>query len=153
MRLAQLRLGEAETIFRDIVAADPNFIAAQRNLARTYLAMGRPVDAQTVLLALARKAPQDAGALMALADADTANGDFDGAAQQLQAAAKLVPNDPAPGFALVQLYAARRQWDKALAAANDLGERFTGERTVIELIASVRANSATWSALQPSICR
>ncbi len=142
VRLAQLRFADAETIFRRIIAADPDFRAARINLARTYLAMGRPKDAARTLRDLVALQPKDIDAKIALAGAIDTGGDHDGAAQVLQeAVAAAPPDDPEPAFALVQHYAAQKQWPDALAAAQDLDGRFPGERKVIELYASVRAQA------------
>ena len=141
VRLAQLRFGDAETIFQGIIAADPKFRAARLNLARTYLAMGKPQDARKTIQAVLDKTPNDVEALMALAEAARQAGDDDAATTALQKAVAAAPDAPAPAFALVQLYASHRQWDKAVAVARDLDTRFPGDRKVIELVASVLAAS------------
>ncbi len=142
VRLAQLRFADAEKIFRAIIAADANFRAARTNLARTYLAMGRPQDAIATLTELLARQPQDAGAMMALASASDMAGDHDGAATELKAAvAATPPDDPDPAFALVQHYAAGHQWPDALIAVQGLESRFPGDSKVIALHASVLAAS------------
>jgi putative PEP-CTERM system TPR-repeat lipoprotein len=141
VRLAELRFGDAETIFRGIVATDPNFMTARFNLARTYLAMNRPADAKTVLLDILQKDPASEGAMLGLAEVARATGDFDGGVARLNAAIAAAPSDPQPGFDLVQLYAGAKQWDKANKAARDLVGRFPNQPNIIELAAHVRADS------------
>ncbi|HUK58774.1 MAG TPA: XrtA/PEP-CTERM system TPR-repeat protein PrsT [Stellaceae bacterium] len=142
VRLAQLRFADAETIFQSIVAADPNFRAARMNLARTYVAMGQPREAVKVLRDLVAQEPKDIGAKITLAGTLDTMGDHDKAAEVLQSAIAAAPSDdPAPAFALVQHFATQKQWPEALAAQKDLEGRFPADRKVIELGASVRAES------------
>jgi cellulose synthase operon protein C len=141
VRLAQFRFDDAAEIFALIVATDADFLTARRNLARTFLAMGRPKDAQRVYEELLRRQPKDLPALYALADLAVASHAPEDAAARLRQAIAAAPDNPEPGFRLAQIYAREKDWTRALRAAHDLVAHFPRDPQVVDLAASIRAAS------------
>ncbi len=135
VRGAQGNYGEAADIFKAIVSKDPTLIATKLNLARAYVALHQPADAQAVLHDILKQRSNDVEALTALADIAAEEKDNGAAAAFLTQAQQASPKDPSPGIRLLQLYASSKDWDKLKSAGHSLDGQFPGNPRVIDVIA------------------
>lgn len=141
VRRAQLNYPEAERLYRDAIARDPKFLIARRDLAKTYALTGHPDQARDTDLALLQLRPDDAAAMVALAELSFAAGNEGEAAEWLAKARAAAPNDPTVAIRLIHFYAGQKQWDKAVAAARELLVKNPNNSDLVELVAWARAGS------------
>lgn len=127
--------------FRAAVARDAKFLDAQRNLARAEEAAGKPDLAGKAWNDVLAHAPQDEQANLGLAELALKAGDADKAAEFLEAAQRVGPNDPTPGLNAVNLYAAEKDWAKAISLARVLVSIFPGNVNAFNAEAQVIAES------------
>jgi putative PEP-CTERM system TPR-repeat lipoprotein len=114
----------AEAAFRAALARNREFTAATRDLANLYLATGRADDAKKVYGDLLSKKQDDAFALLGLADIAISEKAWPEAIEYINRARTAVPNDPASGIKLVNVYELRQDWSNARIVAGELVTQF-----------------------------
>jgi cellulose synthase operon protein C len=114
----------AEKSFRAARTANPEFAAAARDLSNLYLATGRIDDAKKVYADLLSKKPNDAFALLGLADIAITEKKWSEAIDYINRARTAVPSDPASGLKLAKVYELRQDWSSAKAIAGELVVQF-----------------------------
>jgi putative PEP-CTERM system TPR-repeat lipoprotein len=123
-QVAQRDYAGAETAFRAALTNNPEFAAATRDLAKLYLATGRPDDAKKVYGDLLSKKPDEASALLGLADIAITEKKWSEAIDYINRARTAAPNDPAAGVKLVNVYETRQDWNSARTVAGELVAKF-----------------------------
>jgi putative PEP-CTERM system TPR-repeat lipoprotein len=124
VRVAQRDNAGAETAFRAALTLNPDFAAASRDLAKLYLATGRPDEAKKLYADLLAKKPDDGAALFGLADIAATEKKWSEAIDYINRARTAAPNDPAAGIKLVNLYEMRQDWTNARTVAGELVAQF-----------------------------
>ena len=109
----------------------PNLAAASL-LAPLYMSIGHPDDAKKLYTAVLSQRPADVAALTGLAEIAVAERKWPEAADYISRARAAAPNDPAPGFLLVNMYGFRQDWKKAVATAAELAEEFPDNADVLD---------------------
>jgi cellulose synthase operon protein C len=138
VRMAQADYAGAAAIFKAIVDRDPTLLGVQRALAQAYTRLDKLGDAKAVLQGLVKRQPDSTADVIALARVEARQGDEAGAADLLKKAQQSAVKDPSPGLALLQLYGAAKERDKAQAYARDLEGFFPANAAVIDAVATLK---------------
>ncbi len=141
VRLAQLSYADAERLFSDVIARDPNFLLAQRSLADAYSASGELDKAREMNEALLKLHPNDAAAMVALAELSFRAGNSGEAKDWLMKARAADPKNLGIAIRLVHFYAGQKDWDQAIASAQDLLKQDVDNPELVELVAWAQASS------------
>jgi tetratricopeptide (TPR) repeat protein len=114
-QLATGNLAAAETALRKAAELAPRAAISHMDLGDLYLGgLKRPKDAAAAYRSAVELQPDDAGAQFGLGSALAALGQTDEAIGALEKAAKLAPANPRPLPPLAKLYAAKRDYTRAL---------------------------------------
>lgn len=113
-------LAKAEALLTGRLKGDQKNAVAASVLAPLYLAMGRPDDARKLYDQVLSQRPNNVAALLGLADIAVTEKEWPEAANYVTRARAAVPNDPAPGLTLVNMYGFRQDWKTAVATAAEL---------------------------------
>jgi len=141
VRTAQGNFTDAAQIFKSIVDKNPNLIGPRRDLVGAYIALDRLDDAKTMLQGILKQDENSVPDNIALARVEARQKDEAGAADLLRKTQLNAPENPLPGLALLQIYGAAKDWDKAQAFGHDLEGRFPGNLAVIDRVASLRTEA------------
>ncbi|MGC1888931.1 MAG: XrtA/PEP-CTERM system TPR-repeat protein PrsT [Stellaceae bacterium] len=132
VRVAQRDYSAAEKSFRSALAINPEFPAANRDLAQLYVTTGRMDDAKKVYNDLLAKKADDVTALLGLSDIYISEKKWPEATDAINRARSAAKNDPSPGLKLVGLYESREDWKSAKSVAAELAAQFPGDVNVLE---------------------
>lgn len=141
VRLVQGNYAEAATILKNVVDKAPNLSAVQRDLAQAYIGLDKLDEAKAVLQGLLKQNPDSAQDAITLAHIELRQKNEAGAADVLRTAQQNAQKDPSPGIALLQMYAANKEWDKVNSYGRSLDGQFPANPAVIQTIASLRASA------------
>jgi cellulose synthase operon protein C len=132
VRTAQQDYPAAESAFRAALTINPDLTAATRDLAQLYAATGRTEEARRLYDDLLAKNPNEANALLGLADTYIAEQKWTDAIDAINRARTAARNDPAPGLKLIGVYAKRGDWTNAKTVAAELAAQFPGDANVLD---------------------
>jgi putative PEP-CTERM system TPR-repeat lipoprotein len=107
--------------------------AAASVLAPLYMSIGHPDDAKKLYSAVLSKRPTNVAALTGLAEIAVAERRWPEATEYIARARAAAPNDPAPGFLLVNMYGFRQDWKGAVTAAAELAEELPNNVDVLDM--------------------
>ena len=116
------RLSEAERLYREVLALDPNHALATFHLGVLALQAGRHDDAVAMFSRATALAPNNAGAFANLGEAQRRGGDFAAATQSLFKAIALNPDLAEPVYTLGLVLQERGATDGALACFRSAAE-------------------------------
>ena len=125
---------------------DPKAFAAVSELARFYLTTGRRNDAEKLYNDVVSQKPDDAAALVGLAEIAVTDREWTAAADYIARARAAAPNDPVPGLLLVNMYASRGDWKSAISAAGELVAKFPQNIDAIDAQARVQIGAGDTTA-------
>ncbi len=123
---------KAETVLAGRLKADPKNVAVATALAPLYQSAGRLAEAKKVYDGLLAQQPDNVAGLLGRAEIAAKEKNWPEATDYISRARAAAPNDPAPGIALVNLFGVRKEWKDALAAANQLVQRFPANPDVLD---------------------
>jgi putative PEP-CTERM system TPR-repeat lipoprotein len=138
------RMGDfpkAQTLLSGRLKTDPKNLAAASVLAPLYVTLGRPDDAKKLYNEILSQRSNDIAALLGLAQIALAERRWPQATDYINRAHAVVPNDPAPGLLLVNMYGFRQDWKKAAAAAAELAAEFPGNVDVLASQAEIQSRA------------
>ncbi|ASF46515.1 tetratricopeptide repeat protein [Methylovulum psychrotolerans] len=120
MALAEYRLGEAISGFRNLLAEYPNNTQLLKLLAAAHVTNNEPLLARENLAKVIELVPNDEAARLDLVNLLLQTGAKDQATEQLNALFKRNPNSKNGLEALFRIYMAQKQWQQALDIAKQL---------------------------------
>ena len=136
-RAANHDLPGAEAAFRHLLSEHPEVIAARRNLAGVYIALGRGDEARHLFDEPLKRDAKDVAALSALAEIDARLGNAAEAIDLLNRASAEA-RDSGPGLRLVAFYQSQKDLKSALGAATELLHRFPQDPAAVDAKAQVQ---------------
>jgi putative PEP-CTERM system TPR-repeat lipoprotein len=139
VKVAQKDYPGAEKIFTDVIKANANFSAAQRNLAAVYAITNRVDDAEKIYHQILEANASDVQALMGLGNLAVKSNNIDQAAQYFTRAQDASTQDPTPGLTLLGLYSGQKQWQKAVDLGRSLASKFPSSIPVTEALVQVQS--------------
>ncbi len=139
------RAAEARALAEGILARDPGSYLGLRALGRAELQSGAPKATDTLLEALAAQ-PAAAETSIALALASYQDGDETRAQQELDAAARLDPNDPIAPLARSIIALDHARADEAIAAAQEAARLYRGQNAGRRIVAADRETGSSLAA-------
>jgi putative PEP-CTERM system TPR-repeat lipoprotein len=135
VRMAEGNYADAAAIYKGMVDRDSTLVVPRRGLAQADFDLGKYDDAQAIMEAVVKERPNSRDDEIALAKIYARQGNIVAAADELRTLQKNLPNTPAAGIALLQIYGDAKHWDDARAYAHDLKGMFPGNTAVIRAIA------------------
>lgn len=132
--LGKNQLAEARESFNAALKINPRFHPARMNLGRLELREKKISSARSQFEKILTENKDHAGAMLALAAIAARENRSDDVVSWLRKAASANPKDITAPTRLIRFYQARRQMDKALAFARELGTRFPTNPKVIETL-------------------
>lgn len=119
-------IAASRAAYEKAAAINPAYTAPQLNLARIDMTRGKLEAAQTRLTALLKRDPKNVQVLFELARAQNAAGRFAEATRDLEKARALAPRNMEIAGALMDVYLARKSWDKVIQLAGALESDASG---------------------------
>lgn len=124
---------QAEQRFKKALEVDPNFITAEANLARMAVQKGDLALAESHYRNALKKIPDNANALMGLADLARRQGDHNRMHELLEQAHNGEPKTSRPGLISAMAYLAENRPLKALRMTSQLSAAFPGDPSVLTI--------------------
>lgn len=132
--LGKNQAAKARESFNAALKINPRFHPARMNLGRMDLREKNIASARGHFEKILTEKKDHAGAMLALADIAARENRIDDVASWLRKAVDANPKAIAAPARLIRFYQGRRQTDKALIVARELGTRFPASPKVIELL-------------------
>jgi putative PEP-CTERM system TPR-repeat lipoprotein len=132
--LAQGKLDEARARFDKALELDPEFTTALMNLARVEVASEDLAGAENQYQRALAKDPSNLAALLGMAAVAELRGDDASMLEWLNKAQDANASATQPGLLLSRYYIERKEYLKALTAANDLAARFPDNPDALEML-------------------
>jgi putative PEP-CTERM system TPR-repeat lipoprotein len=163
---AQLQMGDikaARKTFEDTLKTNPDFHPARMRLAQIARRDGKPELARTRYKEILDRDPKHMGAMAALSEMALAEKNSADAISWLQRAAEANPTAVMPRMRLIGLYGRLRQFNKALAVAQELDRNVPNNASALEVlgraetaageVVSAAATFSRLAALRPKSAR
>jgi cellulose synthase operon protein C len=123
---------KAEAVLTRRLKADPKAFPVALELAELFGTTGRRDDAKKLYNEVVAQRPDDAAALIGLAEITSAERKWPEATDYITRARNAAPNDPRPGLLLVDMHALRGDWKSAAPAAAELVGKFPQNVDVLD---------------------
>jgi tetratricopeptide (TPR) repeat protein len=140
--LDQSRVDEAARLVETALTLDPSFYAGYIAKGRVFLQKGDMPRAMESLLAGSAANPASAQGLLALAIAKYQGGELDVAAQALDNADRLDPNDPVTSIARTAIAIDQRDADAAILNAREAVRRYRNRGGYFAALAATRTGGS-----------
>ncbi len=137
--MAKGELANARKSFEQALAKNPAFLPAAVNLANLDLAAKKPDEAKKRIEAVVAKDEKNVQALLALAELQAKTGAKpDEVAALVSKAVSIAPTEPAPRLALISLYLATKDNNKALSAAQEAMSALPDRPEILDAVGRVQ---------------